>query len=55
MSDQASRRYQLLIRNLRKKNDEKTALRKAGVVVLERAEGSAGGIPPGYDGDHRRE
>lgn len=47
--------FQLLVRNLRKKNNEKIALRKLGVAIPQGEEGAADHISSEDDGDHRGE
>lgn len=47
--------FQLLIRNLRIKNNEKIALRKLGIAVSKGTEGTTTRISSEDDSDHRRE
>jgi hypothetical protein len=43
--------FLLLVRNLRKKNHEKLDIRKSGVAVAEREEGTKGEVSPAPDRD----
>lgn len=44
--------FLLLVRNLRKKNDEKLDIRKSGVAIAHRKEGEEGEVSPSANRDN---